>query len=415
MNISNSQIQPYSYQPHIVKLLDFCKGLAIIGVFLIHYPPSEFTISFGWQGVHIFIVLSAFGLTYSRLNKHKTNSWRQWYIKRAERIFPSYWLIVLLGFFLLFINSIFDYIFKQGNLIHSLLEPTATTIIDILLLRNFFANTESGYPNPALWFVPFIISFYLIFPWLHKKVVKSRKAKDYILVLLVAAFVEFIYRGVSIYWLHSSPIAYGLHFLKTLPKSEFIISNQIPFGFFPSRIAEFVLGIVGAILFMKNQKKFEKLILNNLVGVLGLFIWIAGNILLSVGLWGWVFSDFVIALGLILFVINLAFLIQKRLSPLFSILSKLGILSYYIYLSHYLVLVFFTTEINKLATKANLLNSLIIKVLILGFTIIVTGIASWMLMRFDRSKFAKEIVQKLIAWLPSLLKFGLNGRNSTKK
>lgn len=96
---------PISSTSHLLKLLDFCRGLAIIGVFSIHYPLSEFKIWFGWQGVHIFLILSAFGLTYSRLNKNK-NSWKEWFIKRAARILPCYWLVVLIGFLLVVINLI---------------------------------------------------------------------------------------------------------------------------------------------------------------------------------------------------------------------------------------------------------------------------------------------------------------------
>lgn len=398
MKKSNPQIQPSGSQPNILNLLEFCKGLAIIGVFLIHYPSSEFQIWCGWQGVHIFIILSAFGLTYSRLNKNKTNSWRQWYIKRAERVLPSYWVIVLVGFLLVLIKCIFQYVFKNGDLISSLLRPTATTIIDILLLRNFFASTVSGYPNPALWFVPFIISFYLIFPWLYNQIVKSRTAKDYILVLSVAAAVEFIYRAISIYLLDSAPIAYGYSFLKAFPKSDMVTLHHIPFGFFPSRIGEFVLGMIGALVFVKNQKKFNKIILNIWLVIPGLCIWLAGNHLLHVGLWGWVFADFVIAIGLILLVVNLALVFQQKFSWLFLGLSKLGIFSYYIYLTHFLVLLF-TIKMNKFTVGANSLNLLIIKLLIFGFTIIATGIASWGLMRFEKSKFAKQIVQKLIAGL----------------
>ncbi|MBW4602890.1 MAG: acyltransferase [Calothrix sp. FI2-JRJ7] len=393
--------QPISSTSHLLKLLDFCRGLAIIGVFSIHYPLSEFKIWFGWQGVHIFIILSAFGLTYSRLSRNK-NSWKEWFIKRAARILPSYWLIVLIGFLLVMMNSILNYIFKHDNLVHTihlLVSTTAKAIIDILLLRNFFVKLQSGFPNPALWFVPFIISFYLIFPWLYNQVVKSRKIKDYILVLSVAASVEFIYRAISIYWLHNIPIAYVSDFLPALPKSELIIGHQILFGFFPSRIGEFVLGMIGAIVFVRNQKKFENFILNIWVGVAGLFICIAGDILLHVGLWGWVFSDFVIAVGLIFFVINLAFVAQQRLSPLFRGLSKLGDLSYCIYLCHYLVFFFLTTKFDKFTVGASSVNLSIINFLGLGFTIIVTAIASWGLMKFDKSKFAKTIIPNLIAKL----------------
>lgn len=82
-----------------LSLLDFCKGLAIILVVLFHYSKTWF----GWQGVHLFIVLSGFGLTYSCLKKNETISWKHWYIRRAERILPVYWLLSLFGFFFRFV------------------------------------------------------------------------------------------------------------------------------------------------------------------------------------------------------------------------------------------------------------------------------------------------------------------------
>ena len=68
--------------PNILKLLDFCKGIAIASIVLFHYKDGWF----GWQGVHIFIVLSGFGLTYSCLKKPEITYLNQWYLKRFEKI-----------------------------------------------------------------------------------------------------------------------------------------------------------------------------------------------------------------------------------------------------------------------------------------------------------------------------------------
>lgn len=302
MTISNSEIQFFGNKPNVLYLLDFCKGLAILGIFLVHYP-GQLGIWFGWQGVHIFIVLSAFGLTYSCLNKNQTILWKQWYLRRAERILPSYWLVVMVRFIIIFFFEIYQYVFKHSYLSNSFFKLIGITIVDLLLLRNLKAGTESHYPNLPLWYVPFIVSFYLVFPWLYKQIAKSRTAKTYIVVLLVAASVEFIYRAISIYWFDSIPIAYSYDLLKAFPKSNLpVTSQQMPFGLFglfPSRIGEFVLGMIGAFVFVKNPEKFNNIILNVWVGVAGVLIWLAGNVLLSVGLWGWVFSDFLIAIGML--------------------------------------------------------------------------------------------------------------------
>ena len=393
----NSEIQFLGDKPNVLYLLDFCKGLAIIGVFLIHYP-CELGVRFGWQGVHIFIVLSAFGLTYSCLNKNQKTLWRQWYLRRAERILPSYWLVVLVGFIMIVFFEILPYVFKHSYLINSFLKLVGRTIVDLLLLRNLFVSTESGYPNPALWYVPFTVSFYLVFPLLYKQIAKARTVKAYIVVLLVAASVEFIYRAISIYWLDSIPIAYTYDFLKALPKSNLPVTiQQVPFGLFPSRIGEFVLGMIGALVFVKNPEKFNNIILNVWVGVAGVFIWLAGNVLLSVGLWGWIFADFIIAIGIMLSVLNLSWFFLQRFSFFFLWLTRLGIWSYYIYLTHYLVIRFVTLGLDRLTEGTNLLRFLMIKLLVFGLTILIVGIASWGLMRFDKSTFAKGIVRKIIA------------------
>jgi peptidoglycan/LPS O-acetylase OafA/YrhL len=62
-----------------------------------------------------------------------------------------------------------------------------------------------------------------------------------------------------------------------------------------------------------------------------------GNIL-RLKLWGWIFSDFFVALGLILICLNLANFLEEKFSFVFKKIVHLGILSYYIYLIHMLVI-----------------------------------------------------------------------------
>ncbi len=75
--------------PAMLGLLDFCKGIAIVWVMLVHAIHGWF----GWQGVHVFIVLGGFALTYACLTRENQLSWSQWFQRRAARILPAYWLV----------------------------------------------------------------------------------------------------------------------------------------------------------------------------------------------------------------------------------------------------------------------------------------------------------------------------------
>src|SRR3712207_1832846 len=80
--------------PALIGLLDFCKGVAIAWVVLVHAVHGWF----GWQGVHVFILLGGFTLTYACLRREKQLTWGQWLRRRAERILPAYWLVATAGF-----------------------------------------------------------------------------------------------------------------------------------------------------------------------------------------------------------------------------------------------------------------------------------------------------------------------------
>lgn len=394
-----SSINNSTSHPNVLSLIDFCKGLAIVLVFLFHYSKTWF----GWQGVHIFIVLSGFGLTYSCLNKQNI-SWKHWYIKRAERILPVYWLVSLFGFlFLTCINL------RQDNLAINFVESLGRLILDLSLLRNFYYKTIFNYPNDQLWFVPLIVGMYMIFPWLYKLIIKHRTIKNYLIILIGAITTEFIYRATSIYLLDGAPVGFqtplwGLPLqiepLNLIP-NNFLFPFQLhaPFGQFPARIAEFTLGMIGAVLFVENKHIFNKIFSNSML-VLGIVIWLAGYTLVYVGLWGWIFASFLIALGIILWTINLAWFCQQKFSLLFLNFSHLGKWSYYIFLTHSVFIHIFEFQVfNNVETSflSNLPVFLLIKIWIFGCIVFATAIASWLVMQFDKSKLPKLITQRSIA------------------
>jgi peptidoglycan/LPS O-acetylase OafA/YrhL len=381
----------------VLDLLDFCKGLAIIWIVLIHWRPEWF----GWQGVHVFIVLSGFGLSYSCLKKKSSIKWSQWYFKRFRKTLPAYWMVCLWGYLLL----VCIYILEHHHLLNAFLLPLDVLLKNVLLLDLTLLNpTVKIEPNGSLWFIPFIISFYLAFPLLLRLITKYVNTRNVLFAFLAAIIFEFIYRGIALYWLDGRPIGY-FHYFDSFPiigmpldriPDSIRFQNEYAFNFFPSRLGEFAIGMVGAVILLKGSSLFHKVLLNYWVACFGFFIWLFGNYLIYQGFWGWVTADFVIAVGIIMWFINIAYFLQKYLPLVFSKISLLGVWSYYIFLTHYL-LVFVIGKIdNYLITIVadSWIGVKFLRISLFATIILGTWIASIMLEKFDKSRFLNQMIQK---------------------
>ncbi|HEY9630712.1 MAG TPA: acyltransferase family protein [Coleofasciculaceae cyanobacterium] len=394
---------PEARSPFILlQLLDFCKGVAIILVVLVHFQGG-----WGWQGVHPFIVLSGFGLAYSCAIRSQKYDWKVWYVKRIRKILPAYWLTCLLGYCLM----VGVYLSNGETLLNSLSLPKQQLFFDLLLLGNFHNGTIITLPNFSLWFVPFIISIYLVFPPLYQLMAHAKSRKELLTVLLRIIGLEFVYRAVVIWFLDGSPIGYrnfewafpdlGVPFNHLPDTTLFFFQGEAPFGFFPARIGEFALGMAIAIVLIKTPR-MQRNLLSRWASLAGIFIWVSGNALLYSGFLGWVFADFWIALGLTLYLVNLAVWMQKRLPILFSGISYLGVWSYYIFLTHFLFIYllfyylpdhtgFDLLQIHS-AWKLTLVNLGFFVLIILG-----TAVSSHLLKWFDRSRFADWTIEYTVA------------------
>ncbi|KJH70617.1 acyltransferase family protein [Aliterella atlantica] len=378
---------------NILNLTNFCKGIAIAWVVLVHYQGQWF----GWQGVHIFIVLSGFGLTYSCLSRNENPQGKAWYFRRIRKLLPVYWLTVLCSLPLLIILQMF-----QGEIKPNVVQ----TFLDFFLLRNFFEQFMSG-PTSAFWYVPFILSCYLVFPLLYSFLRKCSTIWDYLLFLSAVSIIEFVYRALAIYWLDGLPIIYShsqffglfpdpVAPLDRHPDQIFgLFQRRAPFGFFPSRIAEFTLGALAAVALIRDNHKVNQTLLNRYTGLVGMLIWIVGQVLLCVGLWGWIFADFVISLGSILWILYLAYFCQKFISNVFKWVTLLGVWSYYIYLTHEPFIRALRRIVLKLFSEGINLSTGTASVLIFGLTIALVYVASWLIQKFDRSKIPDQVVHKM--------------------
>ncbi|EKQ71015.1 hypothetical protein OsccyDRAFT_1328 [Leptolyngbyaceae cyanobacterium JSC-12] len=396
-------------QPNILNLVDFCKGFLILWVAYFHFHKGD---GIGWQGVHPFIVFSGFGLTYSCLMKGTQGvDWKQWFLKRAQRILPAYWIVCFVGLVLAIFFSFYNH--DSCNLRDCALRPTVQFFLEVSFLKVLSYRTMwSLLYLDHMWFIPLIVSFYAVFPLLFKFLVASGNVtKNCIRLFAIAVVAEFLYRFLAIYLLDGFPVGYenalfGISApapLDTLP-SWFPFQLQMPFGLFPSRIGEFALGMLAAVAIVHHQQKLNRVFASSMV-VLGLLVWAVGCALIYINRLGWVAADFLIALGLVLVCVNLAWLSQRHSPFIFSKLTTLGIWSYCIYLTHNLFRhIWLPLEVRVINLLSALPNSapyslfFVFKVKVAMLLIFSAGIllASWLLMRFDRSKLPKWLMQNTL-------------------
>lgn len=204
---ANAQLLQASDRPDRLVWLDAIKGLAILGIILYHtvliicgphpfdhpqdaWPPlverladlqprphdalitylSLNTLRYvgwlGYQGVHLFLVASGFGLTWSlaRRSPAAVLDLSRFLRRRLLRVFPIYWAAHL--FFLLF-QALAGQLVNQPMI--SLLD--GRFYMSLAGLR--FLPETFFYISPAWWYVWLILQLYLVFPalwaWLRRK------------------------------------------------------------------------------------------------------------------------------------------------------------------------------------------------------------------------------------------------------
>jgi len=140
----------------------------------------------GYQGAHLFIIASGLGLTLSFLKKGI--QLRKWYLRRAQRILPMYWLslIIFLGLFLRFSDESLTRIFTAF-------------ILQVLCLHTLVPNFFHGFRiNAPHWFIGLLFQFYLVFPLL----IKVFKRWSPLQIFLFSVLVTVVFRLVGLYYLN---------------------------------------------------------------------------------------------------------------------------------------------------------------------------------------------------------------------
>lgn len=321
--------------PAILDGFDFARGVAIVGIVMVHAVRGWF----GWQGVNVFVVLGGFGLTWGMLPRSERPDWRAWYRRRMARILPSYWATVLGGFALVMLFRAL----APGRAAPGDTSPFRQLALDVLLLRDLSYRTMFADPNASLWYVPFVASVYAVFPWLYERLRRARDDRAIAAFFAGACVVELAYRGVAMFLLDGKPVAFGHGFLGTfgavpseLHRVPDAFSFQLwaPFGLAPSRLGEFALGMAAAALAARRGDAVTRWT-TGLHGVaVGATLWLAGNALLYAGPIGWIAADLLVAAGLTMLVLALAHRLAHRRGRIWRFGTWLGVWSYYVFLVH---------------------------------------------------------------------------------
>ena len=142
----------------------------------------------GYMMVDVLLLLSGFllFLPYARAKVEGANlpELRTYYVKRALRILPSYWLSVL---FYLFVYALPNH--EYGSLRHFLLDMAGHLTFTHNLTYEAYLGSRL---NPVLWTLAVEVQFYLIAPLIGRAFVK-KPFLTYAAMLSVAFMYRFVY------------------------------------------------------------------------------------------------------------------------------------------------------------------------------------------------------------------------------
>lgn len=276
------------------------------------YWSNYIILSLGRLGVSLFFVLSGFLITYLLLIEQKqtgTVAIKSFYLRRMVRIWPLYYLIVVLSFF------VFPYVpfLSLGEYSLAVLEdlPIKLTLF-LLFLPNLALFMYPGVPYASqAWTIGVEEQFYLIWPVLMKWI----KNKELLLYTIIIGYwvITFILTIPVEPWVN-----YYLNYPRKLINSFSIDCMAIG-------------GTFALQLYQKN--KILKLLYNQYLQWL---IIITLGILIASGTYIPYFHNSVYSLLFGILILNLASNPTTKINLENGLLNFLGKISYGLYMYHYL-------------------------------------------------------------------------------
>ena len=178
-----------------IDSLDGIRGAAVLLVVLFHYfPHAGFSVlsrvaAFGWAGVDAFFVLSGFLITGILFNKRGSpHFFRNFYMRRALRLFPLYYSIFAL---ILLLTPFLHIQWRLGHL------PFLLYGANMALAHDISLGILGPFTLRHLWSLGVEEQFYFIWPW----IVASRLSRTALINLCASIIVGvFLLRLVMVHF-----------------------------------------------------------------------------------------------------------------------------------------------------------------------------------------------------------------------
>lgn len=207
------------------KPLDGLRGVAVLLVMFRHWKLPFLNIELGWVGVNVFFVLSGFLISSIILKEKDIFDFKEFiklfYIKRALRIFPIYFLYLLgLSLFLVVVTQYVDVYSFNKALLH--LEHNW-----VLLCTYTYNNhhaiallSEDHIPGTQfighLWSLAVEEQFYLVFPFIAF-FLSTKRIKYLMIAILILSPILRLYFGEYLLDNGYNPQLTGLAIYKSTP------------------------------------------------------------------------------------------------------------------------------------------------------------------------------------------------------
>ncbi len=217
-------MQTLNYRPQ----MDGLRFFAFLAVFLIHSDIERFW--WGGYGVSLFFVISGFLITRILIvnaNRPRIQVLKTFYIRRALRIFPAYYLVLVVAVFTVGIDrpiAFFLYLMNWAIFVLTAMDPTLVNQPwDPVLMHGIH-----------FWSLCVEEQFYLVFPLLFAFLTTGRARMSWLLAMWATA------------------IGFRFFFAAVLPNSAY--------GLIPLVCGEYmVAGAVGAVLFADTSGLGERI------------------------------------------------------------------------------------------------------------------------------------------------------------
>lgn len=326
-----------------------------------HFWNNPLIFNLGGLGVYFFFVLSGFLITFLLLKEKEVTGEiqvRQFYLRRILRIWPLYYLLVVLGFFMLPYIDAIDISYLENPFHANFYE---NLLLYIIILPNLAFALNPAVPHIGqVWSIGVEEQFYIFWPLL---ISRSKKIlRTLIVVICTIIFVKILVLVSGSFWGDSSWYQ---------PLKLFVAM---------SKFECMAIGGIGAFLLHSGHDFIRKVIHKNILAASVLFIPVIVYLTPSAIQDG---IHLVFSCIFLIIILNVVSLDNSMLEN--SIFSYLGKISYGIYMYHFMVIPIVLFFAKKSSIHYGLLLNIFIYMASTGITILVSGISY----RFYEKRFIK--------------------------